>query len=114
MREETFYLDEGHVKITAASVGISSRRWTCINAATIEGDNYKSIMKDKKAELKLVVNDILNQNQAFRRSTQLNYVQDERINALGRYWQLQFIYRLNKSPMGEGRGGRGMRMRMGT
>ena len=74
----------------------------------------KSIMKDKKAELKLVVNDILNQNQAFRRSTQLNYVQDERINALGRYWQLQVIYRLNKSPMGEGRGGRGMRMRMGT
>ena len=28
MIEEIFYLDEEHINITAASVGISGRRWT--------------------------------------------------------------------------------------
>jgi hypothetical protein len=77
-------------------------------------DISKTIFKNKKGVIKLMANDLLNQNQSFRRTTQLNYVQDERINALGRYWQLQFIYRLNTAPMGDGKGGRGMRMRMGN
>ncbi len=51
MIEEIFYLDEGHIKITAASVGISGRRWTCINATTIEGDSYKSLMKDNRFDI---------------------------------------------------------------
>ena len=51
MIEEIFYLDEGHINITAASVGISGRRWTCINATTIEGDSYKSLMKDNRFDI---------------------------------------------------------------
>lgn len=51
MIEEIFYLDEGQIKITAASVGISARRWTCISLATIQGDNYKSLMKDNRFDI---------------------------------------------------------------
>jgi hypothetical protein len=110
------YLPKGFTLGTDVNYTVFTGRQTGFNANIFiwNAALTKSISKDKKGELKLIVNDILNQNQAFRRSTQLNYVQDERINALGRYWQLQFIYRLNKSPMGEGSRGRGMRMRMGN
>lgn len=51
MIEEIFYLDEGHIKINAASIGISGRRWTCINATTILGESYKSLMKDNRFDI---------------------------------------------------------------
>lgn len=35
MIEDFFYLDEGQIKITAASVGIGSKRWTSINESEI-------------------------------------------------------------------------------
>ena len=81
---------------------------TIWNAALV-----KQLFKNKKGEIRLSVFDILNQNRSIRRTTQLNYVQDERVNALGRYWQLQFSYQLNQSPMsgGRGRGNRTMMMR---
>ena len=46
MIEEIYYLDEAQVKVTAATVGISYRRWTCIEASDITDDNYKKTMKD--------------------------------------------------------------------
>jgi hypothetical protein len=57
MIEEIFYLDEGHVKITAASVGISSKRWTCINSDLITEDNYKALMKDNRFDILPIVAD---------------------------------------------------------
>lgn len=57
MVEEIFYLDEGHIKITAASVGISSRRWTSINASEITDDNYKATMKDNRFDILPIVSD---------------------------------------------------------
>ncbi len=55
MIEEIFYLDEGHIKITAASVGISARRWKSINAAIVNEDNYKSIMKANRFDILPIV-----------------------------------------------------------
>ncbi len=57
MIEEIFYLDEGHIKITAASVGISSRRWTSINASEITDDNYKATMKENRFDILPIVSD---------------------------------------------------------
>jgi hypothetical protein len=51
MLEEIFYLDEGHLKITAASVGISSSRWTSIKDNEIKNENFKKIMKDNRFDI---------------------------------------------------------------
>ncbi len=44
MIEEFLYLDTGQPKISAASVGISNKRWTCIKIENIDIENYKEIM----------------------------------------------------------------------
>ncbi len=45
MEAELFYLDEGHVKVTAASVGISKKRWTSIEEGEIKNQKYKETMR---------------------------------------------------------------------
>jgi len=57
MIEEIFYLDDGHKKITAASVGISNRRWTCLTPTTIEGSNYKIVMKKSRFDILPIVSE---------------------------------------------------------
>ncbi len=51
-------------------------------------------LKNRKGELKVSVNDLLNRNTGISRVAQLNYVQDERITTLGRYFLLSFTYSL--------------------
>ena len=53
MTEEDFYLDEGNVKITAASVGISKERWEKITVSEIQNNNdkHKSLMKDNRYDV---------------------------------------------------------------
>jgi hypothetical protein len=57
MIEEIFYLDEGHIEITAASVGISSRRWSCINASEVNDENYRILMRDNRYDILPIVSD---------------------------------------------------------
>ncbi len=45
MIEELYFQDEGQVRITAATVGISKRRWTCIIESDIDSENYSQTMK---------------------------------------------------------------------
>lgn len=51
-------------------------------------------LKNKRGELKLSVNDLLNRNTGISRTAQLNFVQDERTTTLGRYFLLSFTYAL--------------------
>lgn len=51
MIEDIFYLDEGQIKITAASVGIGSSRWTCINESDIDDTNYQSLMRENRFDI---------------------------------------------------------------
>jgi hypothetical protein len=57
----------------------------------------KSFMKNKRAEVKLSVFDLLNQNQGVSRNANQNYIEDTRYNVLQRYFLLGFTYSLNKA-----------------
>jgi hypothetical protein len=64
----------------------------------------KSIMKNKRGEIRLKAYDMLNQNTGISRVTQGNYVEDTRYTVLQRYFMLTFTYNLSKfgSPAGGG------------
>lgn len=65
----------------------------------------KLFTKSKKWRAELAIFDILNQNQNINRTSNINYIQDERIASLGQYVMLTLGY--NFSGFGAGSGGSG-------
>lgn len=57
----------------------------------------KTFLKNKRGEIKLSVQDILNKNTGITRSNNFGYIVDEKYNVLQRYFLLSFTYNLNKS-----------------
>jgi outer membrane receptor protein involved in Fe transport len=70
------------------------------------------LLKNKRGEMKLSVNNLLDQNIGITQSATSNYFERQTFNSLGRYYMVSFTYALNKhlNPMGggPGRGGPGM------
>ncbi len=57
----------------------------------------KQVFKNKRGELKLSINDILNQNTNVSRNTADNYIEDVRNLTLRRFAMLTFTYNLNRT-----------------
>lgn len=57
----------------------------------------QQVFKKKNGEIKLSVNDILNQNQSISRSVGDNYIVDTRTMVLQRYFMLTLTYNLNRA-----------------
>jgi hypothetical protein len=70
----------------------------------------KYLMNDRMT-LKLSVFDILDENVGYSQNIDLNYVEDVRVNSLGRYFLFSINYDLNK--MGKSELGRGVRIMRG-
>ena len=56
----------------------------------------KQFLKNKTAEVKLTVLDILNQNKSITRTAIENYIEDNRTNVIRRYFMISLIYNLNR------------------
>ncbi len=67
------------------------------------------LLKNNVGELKLGVNNVLNQSFGVTQTATNNFLQQERLNNLGRFFMVSFTYALNKqlNPMGGRPGGRG-------
>ncbi len=57
----------------------------------------KQLFKNKRGELKLSVNDILNQSQSIIRNVGENYIEDVQTNILRRFFMVHFTYRINRT-----------------
>lgn len=69
------------------------------------------LLKNKTGELKFGVNNLLNRSLSVIQTASTNYLQQQTMNNLGRYFMVSFTYALNKqlNPIGGGGGGRGGR-----
>ncbi len=72
------------------------------------------VLKNNAGEIKLGVNNLLDQSNSVSQSSGDNYIQQQTTNNLGRYYMLSFTYALNKhlNPMGGNRRGSGGMMIM--
>ena len=70
------------------------------------------LLHNKKGELKLSVSNLLDQSLSVTQTASTNYLQQQTMNNLGRFYMVTFTYALNKqlNPMNDRRGGGGMRM----
>jgi hypothetical protein len=77
-----------------------------INAGRSDGFNQNfplwnaslaaQLFKKKNAEIRISVNDILNQNQSVARVSSDNYIEDVRMNVMRRFYMVSFLLNLNK------------------
>ena len=54
----------------------------------------KQVFKNKRGEVLIGVNDLLNQNKTFNRSTGSGYTRNAINSTIGRYVMVQFVYNL--------------------
>ena len=72
------------------------------NVALWNASISKQFLKNNRAEIKLRVSDILNQNIGISRTSNNNFIEDTRTNILRRYFMLGFTYSLSKAGLGTG------------
>ncbi len=75
------------------------------NVALLEASISRLFMNER-AEIQLVGIDLLDQNQGVNITNSPSYIQEERIESLGRYLMLKFVYRLRPGSRRGRAGGR--------
>ncbi|HLO79408.1 MAG TPA: outer membrane beta-barrel protein [Chitinophagaceae bacterium] len=70
----------------------------------------RQFLKYNRAEMKVRVFDLLNQNVGINRTSNNNYIEDTRTNILRRYVMLSFTYSLSKSGLESNKGAGGIRI----
>jgi Outer membrane protein beta-barrel family/Carboxypeptidase regulatory-like domain len=58
----------------------------------------KSFLKNNRGELKLSASDLLNRNLGITRTAALNFIENQRVRSLGRYFLLTFTYSIKGGP----------------
>ncbi len=96
--------DVNNQSYSGLSTGLNESYWLW-NAAI-----GKKFMKNKAAELKLSVFDLLKQNQSITRTVSANYIEDARYNVLEQYFMLTFTYNLKNFGKGKSKGSEEGRM----
>ena len=86
-------IDYTHYSATSFSAALDLPIW--------EGAIAIHFLENQRGTLKLSGQDLLNKNQGINRISQFNFVQEERIISLGRYFLLQFTYALSGFNSGE-------------
>lgn len=66
------------------------------NINLLNGAVALKFMKDNRAELRLFVFDVLNQNRSIQRNITETYIEDTQSNILTRYYMLTFTYNIKK------------------
>lgn len=61
-----------------------------------EASASRYIFEGNRGEISLIAFDLLNRNQGINQSSDLNFIEEERITSLGRYVMLSFTYNLSK------------------
>jgi hypothetical protein len=105
--EFNWQLSKGIFFSTDFSFIINSQRAAGFNARVpLWGASIsKYFLNFNRGELKLRVNDILNENIGINRTSNQNYIEDSRVNTLRRYTILTFTYSLTKTGLGSGKSG---------
>lgn len=78
MIEDFYFLDQGHVKITAASVGISKQRWTYVDEQDISSDKHIDLMKKNRFDHLPIVSSNGTVTEFFKTAEPNNYSTIER------------------------------------
>lgn len=109
--EANWELPKGFFLSTDFSYTINSRRAAGFNGnIPIWNASFsKQFMKYNRGEIKLIAFDLLSENTGISRTSNMNYIEDSRVNILQRYFMLTFTYSLTKSGLTSGAGG-GMRI----
>lgn len=77
------------------------------NIPLLNASISRYVLKNNAGEIKFSVNNIFDKALGINQSTNVNYIERQTTNSVGRYFMVSFIYSLNKqlNPMGMRRGG---------
>ena len=65
------------------------------------------MLKSKTLEWRASMNDILNQNKGYERSTTANYNTERNFQTLSRYWMIGMVWNFNTGPLATSQTGMG-------
>lgn len=68
----------------------------------LQAEVTRSLLKSNRGMIMIKAFDLLNKNTGITQTGELNYLQQQQSNIIGRYVMLSFRYRLNKSDQGNG------------